>query len=92
MNAKTEQEMKIREIEAILRAPKNKVVPVTGSGGLWGCEMLTIPHFLNKRLIDGGEVVSLTRRPSITPRKIPGTHSVRGGVNYKATVRLEGLE
>jgi hypothetical protein len=31
--------------------------------------------FLDDRLTDGGEVVSLTRRPSFTPpRKIPGTH------------------
>jgi hypothetical protein len=30
--------------------------------------------FLNNRLTDGGEVVSLTHRPPFTPRKIPGTH------------------
>jgi hypothetical protein len=28
--------------------------------------------FLVNRLTDGGEVVSLTRRPSFAPRKIPG--------------------
>jgi hypothetical protein len=32
------------------------------------------PHFLDNRLTDGGEVVSLMRRPPFTPRKIPGTH------------------
>jgi hypothetical protein len=31
------------------------------------------PTFLYNRLTDGGEVVSLTRRPPFTPRKIPGT-------------------
>jgi hypothetical protein len=31
-------------------------------------------HFLDKWLIDGGEVVSLTRRPRITHKKIPGDH------------------
>jgi hypothetical protein len=29
-----------------------------------------LPHFLDDRLIDGGEVVSLTRRPPFTPREI----------------------
>jgi hypothetical protein len=30
------------------------------------------PHFLHDRLTDGGEAVSLTRRPPFT-HKIPGT-------------------
>jgi hypothetical protein len=30
--------------------------------------------FLDNRLIDGGEVVKLMRRPPFTHRKIPGTH------------------
>jgi hypothetical protein len=30
--------------------------------------------FLENRLTDGGEIVSLTRRPRFTRRKIPGTH------------------
>jgi hypothetical protein len=29
---------------------------------------------LDNRLTDGGKVVSLTRQPLFTPRKIPGTH------------------
>jgi hypothetical protein len=49
-------------------------VPVTGSGGPQGCERSRVPYFLDNRLRDGGEVVSLTRRPSFTTRKIPGTH------------------
>jgi hypothetical protein len=32
------------------------------------------PTFSDIRLIDGGKVVSATRRPTFTPRKIPGTH------------------
>jgi hypothetical protein len=32
-----------------------------------GCEVSRIPHFLDIRLTDGGEVVSLTRRPLFTP-------------------------
>jgi hypothetical protein len=30
--------------------------------------------FSDIRLIDGGKIVSTTRRPLFTPRKIPGTH------------------
>jgi hypothetical protein len=30
-----------------------------------------LPHFLDSRLTDGGKVVSLTRQPRFTPRKIP---------------------
>jgi hypothetical protein len=52
---------------------KGKAIPVTGREGPWGCETSRLPHFLDKRLTDGGEVVSLTRRQPFTPRKIPGT-------------------
>jgi hypothetical protein len=45
-----------------------------GFGDPYGFETSRIPHFLDNRLTDGGEVVSLTRRPFFTPRKIPGTH------------------
>jgi hypothetical protein len=48
---------------------KSKVIPVTGHGGPLGCEMLRFPHFLDNRLTDGGEVVSITRRPSFSPQK-----------------------
>jgi hypothetical protein len=51
-----------------------KTVPITGREGPWGCEMSRLPHFLDNRLTDGGEVVSLTRQLPFTPRKIPGTH------------------
>jgi hypothetical protein len=37
--------------------------------GLWGCEMLRIPHCLDSRLIDGGKVVRLTHRLRSTPQK-----------------------
>jgi hypothetical protein len=42
-------------------------------------------HFLDNRLTDGGEVVSLTRRPPFTLRKIPG------GVDLRVKMRLEEL-
>jgi hypothetical protein len=36
-----------------------KAIPVTGRGGPYGCETSRIPHFLDNRLTDGAEVVSL---------------------------------
>jgi hypothetical protein len=53
---------------------KGKASPVTSREGPQGCEMLRLPHFLDNRLIDGGEVVSLMHRPPFTSRNIPGTH------------------
>jgi hypothetical protein len=47
---------------------KGKDIPVTGREG-----QSRLPHFLDSRLTDGREVVSLKRRPLFTPRKIPGT-------------------
>jgi hypothetical protein len=37
---------------------KSKAIPITGRGGLQGCEMLRIPHCLDSRLTDGDKVVS----------------------------------
>jgi hypothetical protein len=53
---------------------QNKAIPVTGCGGLKGCETSRLPHFLDTRLTDGGEVVSLTRRLPFIPRKILRIH------------------
>jgi hypothetical protein len=53
---------------------KGKAIPVTGREGPEGCETSRLPHFLDNRLTDGGEAVSLTRRPPVTSRKISGTH------------------
>jgi hypothetical protein len=51
-----------------------KAIPVAGREGPYGCETSRIPHLLDNRLTDGGEVVSPTHWPPCTPRKIPGTH------------------
>jgi hypothetical protein len=48
---------------------KIKAIPVTGLGGVYGCEMLRIPHCLGNLLTDGGTVVSPTHRPRSTPQK-----------------------
>jgi hypothetical protein len=46
-------------------------------GGPYGCERSRLPHYLDKRPIYGGKVVSPTSLPPFTLRflfKIPGTH------------------
>jgi hypothetical protein len=52
----------------------NAILVAGHDDGPYGCETSRIPHFLDNRLTDGGEVVNPTRRPPFTPRKIPGTH------------------
>jgi hypothetical protein len=49
---------------------KVKAIDVTGRGGPQGCETSKLPHLLDNRLTDGGEVVSVTRLPPFTLRKI----------------------
>jgi hypothetical protein len=39
---------------------KNKAIPVTGRGGPQNCETTKLPHSLDNRLTDGGELLSLT--------------------------------
>jgi hypothetical protein len=46
-----------------------KAIPVTDRGGPQGCETSRLSYFLDNRLTDGGEVVSLTRRRPITPQE-----------------------
>jgi hypothetical protein len=61
------------------KSKKSKAIPVTGRGDLWGCEMLSIPHYLDNGLRDGGKVVSPKHRPLFIPQKhyyfyVSGTH------------------
>jgi hypothetical protein len=54
--------------------------------------MSRFTHFLDNRLTGGGEVVSLTRWPRFTPRKIVQILiSVRARVNPRAMVWREGV-
>jgi hypothetical protein len=55
-------------------ANKKTAIRVTGRGCPCGCETSSLPHFLENRLTDGGELLSLTRRPPFTPRKTRYTH------------------
>jgi hypothetical protein len=48
---------------------KGKAISVTDREGPQGCETSRLPHFLDNRLTNGGEFVSLTRRPSFTPQE-----------------------
>jgi hypothetical protein len=67
-----------------LKRKKYKPIPVTGRGGTQGYGTSKVPHFLNSRLKDGSEVVSLTRRQPFAPRKIPG--------NIKLNLKERGTE
>jgi hypothetical protein len=55
--------------------PRCITVPV---GGPKSCATSRLPHFLDNRLTDGGEVVSLSRRPPFTSRKIVVLIYIRG--------------
>jgi hypothetical protein len=57
-----------------VKKKKGKTIRVTGRRGPYGCESSGLPHFLDNRLTDGGEVVSLTRWPPFTRRNITGPH------------------
>jgi hypothetical protein len=54
--------------------------------------MSTLPHFLDNRLTDGGEVVSLTSRPPFTPQEDSWySFLLEAESTPGAIVRLEGL-
>jgi hypothetical protein len=56
-----------------------------------GFETSRLPHFLDNRLTDGGEFVSLTCRPLLPPGRFLVLIFVTGWVDSRAIVRLEGL-
>jgi hypothetical protein len=45
---------------------KVKTIYITGRRGIWACQMLWIPHFIDNQLTGGSKYVSLTRRPLST--------------------------
>jgi hypothetical protein len=61
-----------------LLCKKYKAIPVTGHGGPYGFEKLRLPHFVDNRLTNGSEVVSLKRRLHLLPERILVPISVRG--------------
>jgi hypothetical protein len=50
------------------KGKKGKDIHVTGRGGPLGCERSRLQHYLDKRLTDGGKVVSPMRWPPFTSR------------------------
>jgi hypothetical protein len=48
---------------------KGKAITLAGRGGPEGYETSRLPHFLDNRLTDGGEVSSLTHRSSFIPQE-----------------------
>jgi hypothetical protein len=71
---------------------KGKAIPVTGRGGPWSCETSRLRYFLDNRLTDSGEFVSLMRRPPLPSRIFQLLISVTGSVDSSAIIRLEGLD
>jgi hypothetical protein len=63
-----------RRSSKLIEKVKRKAIPATGRGGPQGCETSRLSHPPDNQLTDGGEGVSLTRRPRPTPSKIAGTH------------------
>jgi hypothetical protein len=49
---------------------KKTIPPLTGRGGLWGCEMLRIPHSLVNRLTDGGKISAILTGRALLPINI----------------------
>jgi hypothetical protein len=92
---KWQEHLELMSAERLPRAAINKVkLPLSQA-----VETHTVvrrwssPHFLDNRLTDGGEVVSLRAgRPPFTPRRFLVLLSVRGWVNPRDIVRLQGLD
>jgi hypothetical protein len=53
---------------------KYKTIHVTDRGGPYGYETSWLPHSLDNRLTDGGEVVNLTHSRTFTSRNMTDTH------------------
>jgi hypothetical protein len=73
------------------RTYKGKAIPLRGRGIPCGCETSRLPHFLDNRLTDGGEVFRLTLLPPSTQGRFLVLISARGSVDSTPIARLEGL-
>jgi hypothetical protein len=68
----------------VLPITVSEAIPVTGRGGLYGCDKVRIPQFLDNWFVDGGKVVSRTHRPHFYSTEASGTH-----FNYRLSQTLE---
>jgi hypothetical protein len=78
-----------------IRKVKKEIGPLTGRGGLQGCEMLRFPHWLDNRLTDECKVVRRIHRPRFTPHKhfsASGTRFCLRLSNPQGVVRPEGRQ
>jgi hypothetical protein len=66
-------------------------IPVTGFGGLSGCEVSRIPHCLDNRLITSAKMTALRAGRALPPGYLLVLISVRGWINPWPMVRLERL-
>jgi hypothetical protein len=53
----------VSELVTCIDMYTDTVIPSTGRGGRCGSETPRLPHFLGSLFTDGGDAVSLTRRP-----------------------------
>jgi hypothetical protein len=58
--------------------PEGKAACKTSRGGQETCETSRLLHFLDNRLTDGGEAVTLTRRRALPPGRVLVLIYVRG--------------
>jgi hypothetical protein len=64
----------LKRIECTLKYAYNRIIlgkalPAIGREGPYECERSRLPHFLDNRLTDDGEVVSLTHLPLFIPQE-----------------------
>jgi hypothetical protein len=74
-----------------VRKAEGKVTHASGRGGSYGSETSRLPHCLDVRLTDDGEIISLRSQLSFIPRRFLVLISVRDSVYLRAIASLKGL-
>jgi hypothetical protein len=70
---------------------KSEAIPVAGCECPQGCETSRLPHFLDNRPKDGCKFLSLRAGRPLPIRRFLVLISIRGWIDHRAIVRLEGL-